>query len=450
MMDSILKREKLIEEVKIKEGEVDRISNLPRTVIGHILSFLPTKYAVATSVLATKWKYLWTSISSFDFDDELVSNHTQQDNTDPSIKGSFINFVYRVMLQCNVSDIHKYRLKCSQIYDVSHLNAWVCTSLLRNVGELYLIIPMEGHMELPRDLFTSNSLVALKLGTRAVTNGLLLCAEKPENKSDVEWILLHRHARSLWSKLEQLYARQTGNNKLFLIKQMMALFSGLIELNTPNLQHLKYNDYVAEGYSVTSCLNSLVKAYIDIGLYSASGATFADRDSSTEPLAVVELLDGIWNVRWDLLPNVLESSPQLKTLVFEELHLAEREEGHHKHWHSPQRVPSCLLFHLKVIEIKWFTGERDEFNVVKYFLKNAKVLKKLAMHTARYGKLKLCKKLLMLPRDRRIAELLLLFLDFSPLLYSFGCLACEHLFAIVRGICLLSSMHLFNVKAIFF
>ncbi|XP_059654461.1 uncharacterized protein LOC132301202 [Cornus florida] len=70
-------------------------------------------------------------------------------------------------------------------------------------------------------------------------------AEKPENKSDVEWTLLHRqvcgyirqwvddnvlnhisgetHACSLWSKLEQLYARQTGNNKLFLIKQMMAL-----------------------------------------------------------------------------------------------------------------------------------------------------------------------------------------------------------------------------------
>ncbi|GJR21154.1 putative RNA-directed DNA polymerase [Tanacetum coccineum] len=69
--------------------------------------------------------------------------------------------------------------------------------------------------------------------------------EKPENKTDAEWTILHRqvcgyirqwvddnvlnhiceetHARTLWNKLEQLYARKTGNNKLFLIKQMMRL-----------------------------------------------------------------------------------------------------------------------------------------------------------------------------------------------------------------------------------
>ncbi|GJR03812.1 putative RNA-directed DNA polymerase [Tanacetum coccineum] len=68
--------------------------------------------------------------------------------------------------------------------------------------------------------------------------------KKPENKTDAEWTILHRqvcgyirqwvddnvehiceetHARTLWNKLEQLYARKTGNNKLFLIKQMMRL-----------------------------------------------------------------------------------------------------------------------------------------------------------------------------------------------------------------------------------
>ncbi|GKD50569.1 putative RNA-directed DNA polymerase [Tanacetum coccineum] len=69
--------------------------------------------------------------------------------------------------------------------------------------------------------------------------------EKPENKTNAEWTILHRqvygyirqwvddnvlnliceetHARTLWNKLEQLYARKTRNNKLFLIKQMMRL-----------------------------------------------------------------------------------------------------------------------------------------------------------------------------------------------------------------------------------
>ncbi|TXG70578.1 hypothetical protein EZV62_005513 [Acer yangbiense] len=69
--------------------------------------------------------------------------------------------------------------------------------------------------------------------------------QKPEDKTDDEWTILHRqvcgyirqwvddnvynhvseetHARSLWNKLEQLYARKTGNNKLFLIKKMLGL-----------------------------------------------------------------------------------------------------------------------------------------------------------------------------------------------------------------------------------
>ncbi|XP_048234354.1 uncharacterized protein LOC125370936 [Ricinus communis] len=83
--------------------------------------------------------------------------------------------------------------------------------------------------------------------------------DKPESKTDAEWNILHRqvcgyirqwvddnvlnhisretHARTLWNKLEQLYARKTGNNKLFLIKQMMSL---------------KYHD----GTPVTDHLNS--------------------------------------------------------------------------------------------------------------------------------------------------------------------------------------------------
>ena len=73
----------------------------------------------------------------------------------------------------------------------------------------------------------------------------VFATDKPSDKTDEEWTLCHRqvcgyirqwvddnvlnhiseekHARSLWNKLEELYARKTGNNKLFLIKQMMAL-----------------------------------------------------------------------------------------------------------------------------------------------------------------------------------------------------------------------------------
>ncbi|RVW62457.1 Retrovirus-related Pol polyprotein from transposon TNT 1-94 [Vitis vinifera] len=44
-----------------------------------------------------------------------------------------------------------------------------------------------------------------------------------------------KHARSLWNKLEQLYVRKTGNNKLFLIKKMMSLN---YQDGTPMTDHL--------------------------------------------------------------------------------------------------------------------------------------------------------------------------------------------------------------------
>ena len=68
---------------------------------------------------------------------------------------------------------------------------------------------------------------------------------KPDNKTDKERNLLHRqvcefirqwiddnvlnhisgatHAQIVWEHLESLYARKTGNNKMFLIKQMLSL-----------------------------------------------------------------------------------------------------------------------------------------------------------------------------------------------------------------------------------
>lgn len=73
----------------------------------------------------------------------------------------------------------------------------------------------------------------------------VFASEKLDHKSDEEWTFLHRqvcgfirqwvddnvlnhivgetHERIVWNKLEQLYARKPGNNKMFLIKQLMTL-----------------------------------------------------------------------------------------------------------------------------------------------------------------------------------------------------------------------------------
>ncbi|GKV15682.1 hypothetical protein SLEP1_g26447 [Rubroshorea leprosula] len=57
----------MAKDMEVESG-VDRISALPEGVICHILSFLPTKVAVQTSVLSTKWRKIYTLVSSIDLE----------------------------------------------------------------------------------------------------------------------------------------------------------------------------------------------------------------------------------------------------------------------------------------------------------------------------------------------------------------------------------------------
>ena len=60
-----------------KPSTVDRLSDLPDDILCHILTFLPTKLAFATSVLSKRWISLYNSLNIINFDDEFVENHKE-------------------------------------------------------------------------------------------------------------------------------------------------------------------------------------------------------------------------------------------------------------------------------------------------------------------------------------------------------------------------------------
>lgn len=48
---------------------MDLISGLPDEILAHVLSFVPPKLAVATSLLSKRWMPLWKSTNTLDLDD---------------------------------------------------------------------------------------------------------------------------------------------------------------------------------------------------------------------------------------------------------------------------------------------------------------------------------------------------------------------------------------------
>lgn len=76
------------------------------------------------------------------------------------------------------------------------------------------------------------------------------------------------HARSLWTKLEELYARKLGNNELFLFKKLMSLrysdgslmndhsntFQGI--LNQLSIMNLTFDDEIQVLWLLVTLPNS--------------------------------------------------------------------------------------------------------------------------------------------------------------------------------------------------
>ena len=73
------------------DGSKDRISGLPDYVLCHMLSFLPTKYVVATSILSRKQKHVWRGIYIICFDDGPGG---MDDDVSSVRVGTFEDFVY--------------------------------------------------------------------------------------------------------------------------------------------------------------------------------------------------------------------------------------------------------------------------------------------------------------------------------------------------------------------
>ena len=141
----------------------DRISNLPDSLLYHILSFLPTKEAVATTILSKRWKPLWTLVPTLD----LRDNRWEKPKC-------FKYIVYRVLALHIAPSLRGFRLTCHSPCNSFHLDTWIHAALARNVQQLHLEIyldgrPDDGHdykgkdFKLPSSLYTCKTVVVLEL-----------------------------------------------------------------------------------------------------------------------------------------------------------------------------------------------------------------------------------------------------------------------------------------------
>ncbi|KAG8366513.1 hypothetical protein BUALT_Bualt17G0087800 [Buddleja alternifolia] len=138
------------------DSELDLISELPQSIIEAILSKLPIRDAVRTSVLSTRWRYKWSSLTHLVFDDRSETN----DKT--IVQNRIVNFITRFLF-LHDGPIHKFSLSSSYLQSSPDIDQWLLFISRKNVKELVLELGEGEWFRAPSCVFSCKNLIRLEL-----------------------------------------------------------------------------------------------------------------------------------------------------------------------------------------------------------------------------------------------------------------------------------------------
>ncbi|XP_074289818.1 F-box protein At4g09920-like [Silene latifolia] len=397
---------------------LDRLSDLPRNIISHILGFLSTKCAVATCVLSKKWTYAWVYVSALDFTD-LPSANT--DGTfDKDYLVCFKNFMNRVLLLNEAPSLERVRFVAYDCYPPFTAKEWLRTLARRSVKELYLSNKGPFIIGVPaRYLLAKEELVVLKL-ERLYFNDLSCFIQLPCLKilSLVEMLFDSTNPEETDPFDTILY------NCPILEELNIDRCTGFDELSveSSSLKTLRLVSRENRKVKVTIKTHNLESLYLSVGMKQSSVDDFPSLgDARLE----------VWSstVRW---VNLLQKLRFIKTLVlyriildgrnvvgklptFENLEVLEVAYSpwpiilHLTHlsiqklmYDWPNTLPKNKALSLEEIECHCFDEVEEGISMMQFFLSNTKALRELKIHLRRWMDPKLenevIKSLLGIPR----------------------------------------------------
>ncbi|XP_023633299.1 putative FBD-associated F-box protein At5g53635 isoform X2 [Capsella rubella] len=421
----------------------DRISQLPDPLICHILSHLPTKEAVSTSVLSTRWRSLWLWLPSLELD--------SREKLQFQDLSALMSFGDRFFDSTRVSYIHKLDLTIDG--DASYLTSWINAAVKRRIQHLS-VRNYKGSTdlyEIPISLYSCDTLVSLTLSHVALVSAefvslpclktMCLKCNVFSNEATFETLV------SRCPVLENLVINVTGNEtKVYRVhspslkmltfarasKCFQVDYDREVIIDAPLLCSLNIIDFVSKVIIVNN-MESL--AEFDVYLVSSRNRirSLLYKISRVRDMTITnDIFEGIHHYsqlerypqfcylsrlsvllfarKLNLLAAFLESCPNLKSLVLVCTGWNKELSAEEMNQISSLFVPKCLKSSLEYVDFKTLIrGHATETKLVRYFLENSAILKNVRLcvgyHPNIEKMLSIREELLKIPRASTKCEL---------------------------------------------
>ncbi|KAF7808969.1 F-box/FBD/LRR-repeat protein [Senna tora] len=139
-------------------GGPDLISDLPLSIVESILIQLPIRDAVRTSILSSKWRYKWNSITRLVIDEKCVPSC----NDRTVVEKSLVKFINQLLF-LHQGPIHKFQITNSYLQSCPEIDQWVLFLSRNDIKELVLELGEGEWFRIPSCLFNCKKLTRLEL-----------------------------------------------------------------------------------------------------------------------------------------------------------------------------------------------------------------------------------------------------------------------------------------------
>ncbi|XP_058006585.1 putative F-box protein At3g29830 [Hevea brasiliensis] len=341
----------------------DMFLTLETSLLVLIVSYLPFKEAVRTSILSKQWRNVWCETTNLEFHEKFFVNLEKTDKNQRIQRSSFFDFVRKFLACypgyskfCNVLLKTKwFPYRCAKLCHFCHLKKCegVGTSLilhgekkmiLRNIQQLLNCLSRFKNFTVLKGV----SLGWIEINLASIKTLLLSCPLLKSLGLKKCWNIDHLEICLPNWRLKNLYIDKCN------------FIQDFFWIEGPNLQFLKYSGKVGRFHMYNQ--REIVEANLNFGMEPEFGE--------------------IGLLLYDFLQEFLAVKVLTVCSVLLQDYEPPFELNPHEFWSRNAKIDHCIHRSLKVVNVKGFKGTMNELYVLRYIINCGRKLRKLNLFIA--------------------------------------------------------------------